>query len=479
MDWPIYEKENILVGNLESNIGIVTLWSPRNVITSKIDPSLYAAAGQLYFNGGISFLIRNCLSNKNIRYLILIGQDLSKSAGSLLTLKEKGIDENHNIKGIKIARIHKEIPKEAIENFRKNIEIIDMREKQSEEVIEKIKSLEKKESYGSPEIFPENKIEAPEKYPTDPSIHKIREKTVGKAWLELLHNIMRFGTVKKASYGGDQKELINLSVVIEEEDPNNPKWEEYFQFTKEELEDYIPQVTTSKKIPDVTYTYGQRLREAELKDGSKVDQIQKIIDTLRKKPYQRRAIAFTWDYDKDSGGDEPPCINFVHPLVQDDILHLTTYIRSNDMYEAWPRNALALRKLQGIIVKEISKETPLKLGTLTIISGSAHLYEKNWPDAKEITERYRQSYTLRFDPKGNFRIEIIDSKIRVTHKDLSGNPIKVYEDDATMKIIAKLAHAQVISEIGHALDIGAELQKAEIALKNGLKYTQDISLELK
>ena len=472
-EWPIYEKENITLGNLESNVGIVTLWTPRKLITSKIDPSLFAAAGQLYFDGGINFLLRNCLANKKIRYLILAGQDLAKSAEGLLALKERGVDDNYHISGLKRARIHKEIPKEAIDNFRGNVEVIDMRSKDVSEIIEKIKTLENKESYGEGEIFPGNKIDAPSKLPSDPAVHKIREKTVGRAWLDILYNIMKFGAVKKSSYGGDQKELINLCTVIEEEDPFNPKWEDYFQFTKEELEGYIPQVTTAMKIKDVTYTYGYRFRAAELKDGSRIDQIQIIIDVLKKFPYRRGAIAFSWDYDTDARSKLQPCLNLIHCLVQDDILHMTVYIRSNDMYEAWPRNAFALRRLHGFIVKEISKETPLGLGTLTIISASAHLYEKNWFDAQEVIKKYRPSYKLRFDPKGNFRIEVNDGKIKITHKDFDGNPLGVYEDTLALRLVGKLAHSHVISEIGHALDIGTELQKAEYALKNNQHYVQD------
>ncbi len=480
MEWPIEEKESIILGNQSSNVGIITLWTQRKIIESKIDSSLYAAVGQLYFDGGINYLLRNCLANKNIRYLIITGQDLAKSGDSLLILKERGIDENHNISGLKTARIHKEIPRQAIDNFRNNVEIIDMRRNQPEEIIEKIKTLEKKQSYGQSEIFPVNKIEAREKLPSDPTIHKIREKTIGKAWLEILYNVMNFGTTKKSSYGGDQKELINICTIIEEEDPDNIKFEEYLQFTKQELEEYIPQVTTPTEIKDITYTYGQRLRAAELKNGAKVDQIQKIIDLLRKSPHKRSAIAFTWNYDKDSESNEPPCINLIHCLVQDNALHMTSYIRSNDMYEAWPRNAFALRKLQKIIVDEIAKEQPIKIGTLTTISGSAHLYEKNWPDAKDIVEKYRPPYSINFDPKGNFRVEISNSKIKVTHTDSVGNPLSVFEDDSALNLMRKLAQKKIISEIGHALDVGAELQKAELALKyNEFKYVQDRPLERK
>ncbi|MEK6922829.1 MAG: DUF4346 domain-containing protein, partial [Nanoarchaeota archaeon] len=82
--------------------------------------------------------------------------------------------------------------------------------------------------------------------------------------------------------------------------------------------------------------------------------------------------------------------------------------------------------------------------------------------------------------KGNFRIELSDSKIKVTHTDSVGNPLAIYEDDTAMKLMRKLAHKKIISEIDHALDLGAELQKAEIALNyKEFRYIQDKPLERK
>jgi len=51
------------------------------------------------------------------------------------------------------------------------------------------------------------------------------------------------------------------------------------------------------------------------------------------------------------------------------------------------------------------------------------------------------------------------------------------EATATMKLYNQLVLADVISLIPHAFDIGAEIQKAEIAIKQGLKYIQDQPLQ--
>jgi len=48
-----------------------------------------------------------------------------------------------------------------------------------------------------------------------------------------------------------------------------------------------------------------------------------------------------------------------------------------------------------------------------------------------------------------------------------------------MDLMNQIASNEGTSVFIHAMDLGAELQKAEIALKLGLQYTQDRPLPLK
>src|SRR3990172_7941697 len=79
-----------------------------------------------------------------------------------------------------------------------------------------------------------------------------------------------------------------------------------------------------------------------------------------------------------------PCIILVHPFAPDGKLHMTSYIRSNDMFRAWPLNAFGLRKLQKIIAEELK----IEMGDLITISSSAHLYQDCWQDTKEILKEH-------------------------------------------------------------------------------------------
>ncbi len=88
----------------------------------------------------------------------------------------------------------------------------------------------------------------------------------------------------------------------------------------------------------------------------------------------RRAIAFTWDVVDDINAKSAPCLDLVNAIVQDNKLFLTCYIRSNDMYRAWPQNAFGLRQIQKIIADGVG----IKMGKLCIVSNSAHIYERDF-----------------------------------------------------------------------------------------------------
>lgn len=471
--WPIYFSENLIVGKKDSNISVITLWTQKEFIAKGLDKESYATIGQLYSKAGINAVLRNVFANPAIRYIILCGSDKSGSGEALIALSKNGIDKNHSINGAENVYIEKEIPKEAVEEFRKNVEIIDMRDViEPKRISERIKGLEIKKPFGKPRLFPEPKLELPERFPTDNSVFKVRAKTVGMAWLTVLDNIIKFGYINKSHHSKLQMELLNVVAVITDEDPENIKWCDFFNFTRKELDDYYPQVLTPNKIPGINYTYGQRLMDH---DG--IDQIKSAIEKLKKEPFTRRAIAVTWDVGKDAYNENAPCLNLVNFIVQDDKLFMNAYFRSHDIYRGWPQNAFALRKLQ----KRVSDEAGIKLGSLTIFSASAHIYEESLNEVKEVLDRYYSGQETEWDPRGNLVIKIDKEKkeLIVSHYSQEGKKLQEFSGKSPRGIFKILEEKHIISQTGHALDFGSELQKAYLAMKYGLEYSQDNELRLK
>jgi dihydropteroate synthase len=87
------------------------------------------------------------------------------------------------------------------------------------------------------------------------------------------------------------------------------------------------------------------------------------------------------------------------------------------------------------------------------------------------------------DPRGYFMISIENKDIMVKHYTPKGEYIQEFrqngtEEKASVLMYRKLLLADAVSEISHAFDLGAELQKAEMAIKRGIKYKQDDELKL-
>ncbi len=465
-DWPVSFSDLITIGNKTASAGIVTLWTKKEFVLQHLNPSQYALVGQLYSrHEGLNALLRNCLANTHIRHLLLTGTDLNKSGEALLCFFLQGVTPAHTIQGVKDVLIDKEIPLSSLELLRSNIQIHDYRSlKDFSQLPQLLETFPVLPPYAKAEIYPTTKIVAPEIYPSEKSGFVVHEEHIGPAWFQILQLISRFGMVKQSDYNEDQRELLNIITVINKEDPDHPKFYPYFQFTNEDIFAYYPQIISSNSLEGIEYSYGQRLRAQHDKD-----QIRLIAETLQKTPYTRRAIAVTWDLATDLSSEKPPCLILVQFLVQNAQLFMTAFFRSNDMFQAWPRNAFGLRKLQSTVAQELG----MPLGALTIISHSAHIYAHDWKLCQEILQKHSQALKHIGDPRGNIIIRVTGGKIIVTHTAPDGRILEEFSGTDISSFSARLALDKKISEISHALYIGTELQKARIALENGLPYIQD------
>ena len=465
MLWPKYYKELLKIGNPKSQVGITTCWTICDEIIKDIPSDLYCVAGQLYTKSGINFMVRNLLLNKNIRYLVLCGQNRGGSAEEVLKLWETGKSE----------QIHKEIVEGSIQELIKNVTIINLvGEENAQKIKEVISNLDQKLSpYGEPEDF----LEPEEKeagsllchFPTDASVFKVRGNSVAETWLKILKNILKFGDVKETD-SMKIKEVLNMAAVIESENPEDFFVPEYLGFNKQKIADYLPQILQKEKIEGLHYTYGNRLS-----GHFGIDQVEKMIEKLQKDENAREAVGVLFDPKVDIEAEHRPCITLIQALKNQGKLNLNVYVRSHDMFGGWPLNAFGMRKLQ----QRIAQETNIPLGSLTFISASAHIYDFNWEEAKKIVENHLLS-PFEQDPRGFFKIDI-DKKgktIKASHFSPEGLLLQTFSQSIETPKAALALAQQIEKELGvsltsHAMDLGIELQKAESALRLGVDYVQD------
>lgn len=529
-NWPIYYKDFLTVSNPKSNVGVCTLWTPKDSICDKLDKKSFSLGGQLYSKRGINFVLRNVLANPIIDHIILCGTDRSESGEAFMKFMENGIDKDYQVKGDKKCEIHKEIDKPSLEQFRKKVKVVDMRGKiEIKEVKKKVSRIKAaKKAWATPKKFKESKTKAADKFPSEKSTFIVRANHIWEAWVQILRLIMKFGSKKGMIKIGEVKELVNITAVIEKEDPYNPEIAKIFDFNKKDLELYYKDFFNPKKGSE-SYNYGERLsaypvgfprgafnadvnvklfkklkaRGSRLYGVSGLDQLEEIYEKYKRYHEDRGLIAAIWNPWVDnvkegwmsdqerkvlqlcSGqakSDERgaisgnvPCMALLQFTYRSKKLHLTAYFRSNDMFDAWPRNAFALRKLQFDFAKRIGK----KAGFLTTISNCAQIYETNYKGAEKIIKKSQDHTFCKVDARGTVIIEILGGEIVARHMTPDGNTqLNEYRIDGTLpkaalKLMDILHINNIFSDRFHIADIAIELTKAEWCIKNKKRFVQD------
>jgi len=121
-----------------------------------------------------------------------------------------------------------------------------------------------------------------------------------------------------------------------------------------------------------------------------------------------------------------------------------------------------------------------------IIKGT--FYKINKRIKKRIKAKYHKINDWVMDPRGYFLIAIDREKkmLRVGYcifKKLGNKPmndmISVISGKTAIEIVNTLIKYKYMSSLQHAADMGIELCKAELALKNRLDYIQDKDLKIR
>lgn len=494
---PLYKggstsSNSLIIGDPEGHVGIVTLWSKAKEIANKLDPSKYCVIGQLFSaERGLDFLVRNLLANPQITNIIVTGVDFSKSGIVLLDFFKNGFEKGEQdvtektcwrVKSQYPGYVDLDIPEVDLNLLRETVNIIQV------QAVEKLDflTLQKPAKTRTQQVFMK-KDEVVKQYVGEFTGHIIRGRTIAEAWLKILDTILKFGKTSGTHYDEQQKELVNLLSVISEEDPNKFYIPDFLPGDEQHIKEYIPRITRDMPggIHKNEYTYGSRMRS-----WFGVDQVKNAVTKLIREPVSRAVVIGLWDPVKDLTIGGSPCLNHVWFRIVDNRLHMTAIFRSHDMFEGYPENAFGLRSLQEEIRKDVVEglkqkgvEMDLKLGDLMILSQSAHIYKDCWETAEVTVKKYLTAkYTwhlAELDPRGNFIIspDYGTGEIVVEHTSPENVKIGEFRAKTAEQMRDILTKEKIISLIPHALDIGMELLKAEIALKLGIHYNQDRPLD--
>ena len=185
------------------------------------------------------------------------------------------------------------------------------------------------------------------------------------------------GVVVDTEYG--EKSIDAPAVIVVEEPFSEPRvhLKGIIAGSLKGLLEYVDEVVRGVHdhlIEKFGYTYHERLFSYRLPNGAVVNQVEKVIEKLKKAPYTRRAQAITWQPWKDLETEHPPCLQRMWFRVIDDKLVLHVHMRSNDALKAAYMSMYAFTELQKYIAERLS----IEVGYYMHIADSYHVYERDW-----------------------------------------------------------------------------------------------------
>ncbi|MBW4506113.1 MAG: thymidylate synthase [Scytonematopsis contorta HA4267-MV1] len=482
----LYKPNQLFYGGGQT--AIITGWTVKQAVAKQLDPDEYAVIGQLYSpSRGINLLIRNLLYNPHVRFLVILEatkEDKNSGAGEcLLDFFRNGFVEGVSdtgrlcwkINSTRAGYIDIEVERSALDKLRQSVEYVFTTSiAEAVNLVKLYAQRETVEPWGLPIKFSMSEV-VPNVLPGTRYGHRIEGKTIAETWVKIIHRIKTTGTIRPTGYDGQWQELIDLMAIVTEEpeefyfpEPN------YLPVDRDFIKEYISQILDDSPFREgVKYTYGQRLRSWFGRD-----QIEQVIEKLIGEIDAASAVMNLWDAkDHDKGGS--PCLNHIWLRVVDNELSLTATLRSNDMFAAWPANAMGLVALQRHIRDEIASRSKydLKMGPLITISQSAHIYDDTWENSERlIANQYAEIYNQRdyHDPSGNFLIEVDGKEIIVNQTTAgSGEVVMCYRGRNPLVLVREICSSSPGIQPEHAAYLGLELQKASSCIKSGAEYCQD------
>jgi thymidylate synthase len=460
--WPTEQNSQLSIGNIESPIAICSLWTPRDYVASKLSSHQYSVIGQLYSAAGIEYIIANILSHPFISNLIVTGKSLNNSELELLRF----------FAGVTHPFLLDRFPEYALNELRSSVQLHQHGLRDLQYKLSRLPQTAIK--VRKPQVYVPKPTRTIPIFPSEQSGYTIRSNSISDATNQALALISRFGNITNTRYGSKQREILNLTTVLYP--PFTSNFPEHID--KRTIQTYIKHLTSSilpesitlesspSSAPSDSYTYGHLI-------GSYfgIDQIQTCIDQLNADTNTRSAYISLWDPTSHSKSPNPPCITLIQIFIRNNLLHLTAYIRSNDIYRAYPINLLGFIELQSVF---LSKLNYVRAGTITIHSASAHVYEENWQALtkvpydptthiqKRFTKDPRSSIVFRYEP--TFANSPFFADIYSPESFL----LTTLSSSSTDNLALQLE--PFISRVDHALYIGRELNRLSQLKSN---YIQD------
>lgn len=205
----------------------------------------------------------------------------------------------------------------------------------------------------------------------------VKARSLPEAWEQSLVKLKEVGKIIDTEY--NEKSLDAPATIIIEEPLSEPRihLRGIVAGTLKGLLEYVDEVVKGihdHLVDKVGYTYHERLFSYKLPNNLVVNQVEKVVEKLKKVPYTRRAQVITWQPWKDLESEHPPCLQRIWFRIVDNKLIMHVHMRSNDALKAAYMNIYAFTELQ----KYVAQNVGVDVGYYMHVADSYHVYERDW-----------------------------------------------------------------------------------------------------
>lgn len=137
------------------------------------------------------------------------------------------------------------------------------------------------------------------------------------------------------------------------------------------------------KNGDLGPVYGYQWRSWPCANGEFIDQISRVVDSIRTDPSSRRHLVSAWNVEYIDKMALPPCHTFFQFYVAQNRLSCQLYQRSADVFLGVPFNIASY----SLLTHMVAQVTNLEPGEFVHTFGDAHLYVNHLEQTKAQLER--------------------------------------------------------------------------------------------
>jgi len=146
---------------------------------------------------------------------------------------------------------------------------------------------------------------------------------------------------------------------------------------------------------DLGPVYGHQWRSWPTPNGEKIDQISKVVESIKNNPDSRRHIVSAWNVADVDTMALPPCHTFFQFYVANGKLSCQLYQRSADIFLGVPFNIASY----ALLTMMMAQVCGLQPGDFVHTFGDAHIYLNHLDQVKlQISREPRPLPTMRINP---------------------------------------------------------------------------------